>query len=226
MSHNVIEHSLNIIALRAAAREVPALQRLWLDTLKVEVARVLLTSLTCAGPPPNRRQAPPPVSTKQLINQPQAVPLVRPKWQKRSHTVRIRRLNSVGVHPHPRGEGAPLPFEGLYVTHGHGARCPVDNDGEAHSVLGGEAPRVWVGAESWGLSAERHDLGEGRCAVGVTHVPLLSSVQHVAPPPEVVERVVDSDDAHAVRVREAHALVHGVVGHRLPHLLLGVPALD
>lgn len=130
---------------------------------------------------------------------------------------------AVGIDSSAFGELFVFAAELLDAAHGDGGGGPVDDDGVADGVGGGEAPGVGVGAEHGELAAEGDDLREGGGAVGVGDVTAFGGVHDVTAAPEVVEGVVDADLADAVLVGHLDAAVHGGEGDGLTEFLFAVP---
>ncbi len=130
---------------------------------------------------------------------------------------------ALGIDSSAFGELFVFAAELLDAAHGDGGGGPVDDDGVADGVGGGEAPGVGVGAEDGELAAEGDDLGEGGGAVGVGDVTAFGGVHDVTAAPEVVEGVVDADLTDAVFVGHFDAAVHGGEGDGLTEFLFAVP---
>lgn len=153
----------------------------------------------------------------------EAVAFVRAEGEQPLGGVGIGGGLALGIDGGSWGEWFVFPAELLDAAHGDGGGGPVDDDGVADGVGGGEAPGVGVGAEHGELAAEGDDLGEGGGAVGVGDVAALGGVHDVTAAPEVVEGVIDADLADAVLVGQLNAAVHGGEGDGLTELLFAVP---
>ena len=116
-----------------------------------------------------------------------------------------------------------LAFELFDAAHRGDGGGPVNDDGVADRIGGGESPGVRVGAEGGEFAHEGNDFGEGGGAVGVGDVAFFGDVHDVAAAPEVVEGVIDADLADAVFVGHGHAFSKSVEGDGLAELEVGVP---
>ena len=81
-------------------------------------------------------------------------------------------------------------------------------------------------AHGWKLAEEWHDFTGAGGATCICDVTALCRVNHVAAAPEIMKRIVHSDDADAVFIGHFHAGIHRRERDRLAEFLVGVPALD
>ena len=96
--------------------------------------------------------------------------------------VGVAGLVAVGVDGGAGGKLFAFALELLNAAHGDGGGGPVDDDGVADGVDGGEGPGVGVGAEGGVFAAKGHDFGECGGAVGVGDVAAAGGFHDVAPP--------------------------------------------
>ena len=158
-----------------------------------------------------------------LVHEREAVALVRAE---RNQVFRLRRVGgglAVDVDGGVRRELFAFAEELLDAAHGDDGSGPIDDDGIADGVGGGEAPRVGIGAEGRKFPAEGDDFREGSGAIRVGDVAALGGVHHVAATPEVVEGVVDGDHTDAVFIGEFDGFLDGGVAGGLAEFFIGVP---
>ena len=224
VAEDVGDDGLHVVRLVAALGEGAAADRVGVDDLEEEAARALVAlGLGPAVAESRKRTAD--EAADDFVDQRKTVALVRAEREKRDGEIGVGGGVAVFVHGGEGREGFALALELLDAAHGDDRRGPIDDDGIADGVGGGEAPRVRIGAEGGEFTAERDDLRERGGAVRVGDVALLRGVHHVAAAPKVVEGVVDGDGADAVLVGEADGFVHGAEGGGLAEFFIGVPDL-
>ena len=221
MAEDVGEDRFEVLLLRAVLGEEPAGEGVGVDDLEVEAAGAFFAAGD--GAAAERGEGTADEGGDEFVDEGEPVALVGAEGDESGDLVRIGGGLTGGVDGGVRWEWFAFAFELLDAAHGDGAGGPVDDDGVAEGVGGGEAPAVRVGAEGWEAAAEGNDFCEGGGAVGVGDVAAACGVHDVAAAPEVVEGVVDADLADAVVVGETDGFVHGGEGGALAEFAVGVP---
>ena len=223
MAEDVFDDGFDVACLVAAFGEGSGIHRVGVDDLEIEVGRALFSFGCFAAAEGGEGAAD--EAAYDLIDKAEAVAFVGAEGEEGGDGVGVLGGVSVGIDGGVWGELFSFTFELLDAAHGDGGGGPVDDDGIADGVGGGESPGVGVGAEGGEFSSEGDDFGEGCGAIGVGDVAALGGVHDVASAPEVVEGVVYADLADAVFVGHGDAGFHGFEGGGLAELHIGVPDL-
>ena len=221
VAEDIGEDGFEVLLLGAVLGEEPAGEGVRVDDLEVEAAGAFFA--VGDGAAAERGEGTADECGDEFVDEGEPVALVGSEGNEGGDLVRIGGGLTGGVDGGVGREWFAFAFELLDAAHGDGAGGPVDDDGVAEGVGGGEAPAVRVGAEGGEAAAEGDDFGESGGAVGVGDVAAACGFHDVAAAPEVVEGVVDADLADAVVVGEADGFVHGGEGGALAEFAVSVP---
>jgi len=230
VAQDVIEYRFEVALLIAAHGEVAAVDCIRMNDLKEKVRRRFFNTTNSQfrssfGARAESGQRAADHRADDFVDERHAVAFVGTKGEQGDDGVGVGGFLAILIDGAAGRELFAFAFELLDTAHGDGGGGPVDDDGVADGVHGREAPGVRVGAQRGELAAEGDDLGECCGAVGVSDVAFFRSIHHIATAPEIVEGLIDADDAHAVFVSEFHAGVHRFIGDGLAELFLRVPLL-
>ncbi len=190
MAENIANDRLHIGLLVAAPGEGATADSVRVDNLEEEHAASFVTRTNLVPAVADGRHGAADEATDKLVNEREAIALVSAEWQEELGLLGVASHHAVLVDRGVGWEVLAFPGKLLDTSHGNNGGGPVDDDGVADGVGGGEAPGMRIGTKGREFAPKRDDFSKGSSAVGVGDVAALRSVHDVATAPEIMKGVV------------------------------------